>query len=218
MASDTPRSGRTPDQRIATRFPPFAHAVAASVLRLPPSSRVRRALVLRTAHTGFEAWVRGDHDVLRAAADPKVEVHLKHASGTGGFEVPVGLDEVYHGPDGYCESMEQWSQSFRNWRAEVDEAIEEAPDRILIIARHSGEGSASGVELEQRGIVRYTVRHGRVVRMDGYLGPDREGVVEAIGGPDSVVNAINASAWTSLRPSLRGRGPAAVRLQIHGNE
>ena len=96
----------------------------------------------------------------------------------------MGLDEIYHGPDGYCESMEQWSQSFRNWRAEVDEVIEEAPDRILIIARHSGEGIASGVELEQWGTVRYTVRHGRIVRVDGFFGPDREGVVEAIGVQD----------------------------------
>ena len=184
MASDTVKSGRTPDQRLATRFPPVAHAVAASVLRLPPGSRVRRALVVRTARTGFEAWVRGDYDVLRAAADLKVEVHLEVSSGTGGFEVPVGFDEIYHGPNGYCESMELWSQSFRNWRAEVDEVIEEAPDRILIIARHSGEGIASGVELEQWGAVRYKVRHGRIVRVDGFFGPDREGVVEAIGVQD----------------------------------
>jgi ketosteroid isomerase-like protein len=184
VASDTVKSGRTPDQRLATRFPPLAHAVAASVLRLPPGSRVRRALVVRTARTGFEAWVRGDYDVLRAAADPKVEVHLEVSSGTGGFEVPVGFDEIYHGPNGYCESMELWSQSFRNWRAEVDEVIEEAPDRILIIARHSGEGIASGIELEQWGAVRYKVRHGRIVRVDGFFGPDREGVVEAIGVQD----------------------------------
>jgi ketosteroid isomerase-like protein len=91
----------------------------------------------------------------------------------------VGLDEIYHGPDGYCESMEQWAQSFRNWRAEVDEVIEEAPDRILIIARHSGEGTASGVKLEQWGAVRYTVRHGRIVRVDAFFGPDRDGAVEA---------------------------------------
>ena len=139
---------------------------------------------MRTARTGFEAWVRGDYEVLRATADPEVEVRLEQASGTGGFEVPVGFDEIYHGPNGYCESMALWSESFRNWRAEVDEVIEEAPDRILIIARHSGEGITSGVELEQWGAVRYTVRHGRVVRVDGFLGPDRNCVLEAIGARD----------------------------------
>ena len=65
-------------------------------------------MLVRTARTGFEAWVRGDYHVLRASADSKIEVQLKQVSGTGGFEVPVGLDEIYHGPNGYCESMEQW--------------------------------------------------------------------------------------------------------------
>ena len=101
---------------------------------------MRRALVVRTARTGFEAWLRGDYDVLRAAADSNVEVRLKQVSGTGGFEVPVGLDEIYHGPDGYCESMARWSQSFKNWRADVDEVIEEAPDRILYHCPSLGRG------------------------------------------------------------------------------
>ncbi len=128
--------------------------------------------------------MRGDYDVLRVAADPKIEVHIEMASGADGFEVPVGLDEIYHGPDGYCESMEHWAQSFTNWRAEVDEVIDEASDRILIVGRHSGEGTVSGVQLEQWGAVRYTIRHGRIVRVDAFFGPDREGAVKAIGVQD----------------------------------
>jgi ketosteroid isomerase-like protein len=93
----------------------------------------------------------------------------------------VGLDEIYHGPDGYCASMEVWSESFKNWRAEVEEVIEEDPDRVRIIARHSGEGIASGVKLEQWGAIRYTFRHGRIVRVDAFFGPDRADAVEAIG-------------------------------------
>ena len=80
--------------------------------------------------------------------------------------------------------MEQWAQSFANWRAEVDEVIDEAPDQILIIGRHSGEGIVSGVQLEQWGAVRYTARHGRIVRVDAFFGPDREGAVKAIGVQD----------------------------------
>ena len=68
---------------------------------------------MRAARTSFEAWVRGDYDVLRAAADSKIEAHGEMASGADGFEVPVGFDEIYHGPDEYCESMETVAQSFR---------------------------------------------------------------------------------------------------------
>ncbi len=77
--------------------------------------------------------------------------------------------------------MEHWAQSFRNWRAEMDELIEEAVDQILIVARHSGEGVASGVKVEQWGAVRYTGRHGRIVRVDAFFGPSREGVLAASG-------------------------------------
>jgi ketosteroid isomerase-like protein len=155
--------------------------MAASVLRLQPGSRLRRAWLLRTARTSHDAWVRGDYEVLRAAADPEIEVHVKQASGRDGFEVPVGLDEVYHGPDGYCGSMEAWADSFKNWQAEVEEVAEEGPDRLRIVARHSGEGIASGVKLEMWGAIRYTVLHGRIVRVDAFFGPDRAQAVEAIG-------------------------------------
>ena len=74
--------------------------------RLPPGSRVRRAYIERAARTSFEAWVRGDYDVLRSAADPKIEVHIEMASGSDGFEVPVGLDEIYHGP---TDTASPWS-------------------------------------------------------------------------------------------------------------
>ena len=63
--------------------------------------------------------------------------------------------------------------------------IDEAPDRIIVIGRHSGQGIASGVQVEQWGAVRYAIRHGRIgVRVDAFFGPDREGAVEAIGLQD----------------------------------
>jgi ketosteroid isomerase-like protein len=181
MASDTVERGRTPEQRVATRFPSLAHALSAQLLRLPPGSRLRRAVLLRGVRTTFDAWVRGDYEALRAAADPEIEVHVEQASGRLGFEVPVGLDEVYHGPDGYCASMEVWADSFQNWRAEVEEVIEEGHDRFVVIARHSGEGIGSGIRLEQWGANRYTFRDGRLVRVDAFFGPNRADAVEAVG-------------------------------------
>jgi ketosteroid isomerase-like protein len=136
---------------------------------------------VRAVRTSFDAWVRGDYEVLRAAADPEIAVHVEQAAGRAAFEVPVGLDEIYHGPDGYCASMEAWAESFKNWRAEVEEVIEEGRDRFRIVARHSGEGIASGVELEQWGAIRYTVRHGRIVRVDAFFGPNRAEAVAALG-------------------------------------
>jgi ketosteroid isomerase-like protein len=136
---------------------------------------------MRAVRSSFDAWVRGDYEVLRASADPEIEVHLQQASGNAGFSVPVGIDEIYHGPDGYCASMEAWADSFKDWRAEAEEVIEEDHDRFRIIARHTGEGIASGIALEQWGAMRFTVRHGRIVRVDAFFGPNRAEVVEALG-------------------------------------
>ena len=77
--------------------------------------------------------------------------------------------------------MEVWSESFRNWRAEVEEVVEEDHDRFRIVARHSGEGIASGIRLEQWGAIRYTFRRGKLVRVDAFFGPDRAEAVEAMG-------------------------------------
>jgi ketosteroid isomerase-like protein len=181
VASNTERIGRTPEQRLSLRFPPVAQALATTVFRLPPGSRLRRAWLERSVRISFDAWVRGDYEVLRAQADPNIEVHVEQASGRAGFEVPVGLEEIYHGPDGYCESMQTWAQSFKNWRAEVEEVVEEGPGELRIVARHSGEGIASGVKLEQWGAIRYTVRSGRIVRVVAFFGPNRAQAVQAMG-------------------------------------
>jgi ketosteroid isomerase-like protein len=178
MARESRAPARTPDERVAARFPVLAHAVAAAMLRLPPKSRVRQAWLARVVRIGFEAWVQGDYEILRVAADPEIEVHFQHDV-TMGSKVPVGLNERYHGPDGYCESMAVWAEALKNFRAEIDQVLDEAPDRFLVIARHSGEGIASGMNVEVWGAIRYTVRRGRITRADIFFGPDQEAVRSA---------------------------------------
>lgn len=180
MARESRAPARTPDERVAARFPFLAQAVAASLLRLPPHSRVRRAWLTRVVRIGFEAWVQGDYELLRVAADPEIEVHFQHDV-TMGSNVPVGLNERYHGPDGYCESMAAWAEGLKNFRAEVDQVVDEAADRFLVIARHSGEGIASGMNVEVWGAIRYTVRRGRITQADIFFGPDQDAVRSAAG-------------------------------------
>jgi hypothetical protein len=167
--------GRTVGERIAVRWPGLKHMTTASVLRLPMGSRLRRTLLERAALAAYEAWNSDNYrEVARAAADPEIEVH--HAGG----DLPVGLDDVYRGPDGYCQAMEDWGDSWRSWRAEIEDVVEVAPDKVLITARHIGEGLASGAKLEQWGGVLYTFRRGKILRVDGFLFSDKESVSEAV--------------------------------------
>jgi hypothetical protein len=43
--------------------------------------------------------------------------------------------------------MEDWSGAWRTWRAEIEDVVEVARDKVLVTGRHIGEGLASGVEI-----------------------------------------------------------------------
>jgi ketosteroid isomerase-like protein len=168
-------AGRTIGERAGLRWPSMLPRATQSVLRLPPGSRVRRAMLRRAARVAFEAWMRGDFELVPYVDDPEVETHITLGSGT-----PIGFDTVYYGPEGHCRTMEIWNEAWRNWRGEIQELIEEGRDRIVIVARVYAEGSASGIELDEWGAVRYTFREGRILRVDAAFDPDRDRALDAL--------------------------------------
>jgi hypothetical protein len=86
------------------------------VLRLPPGSRLRKAFLARFARIAFLSWNRGDFALVPVIDDPEVETRVMM-----GERSAVGLDSVYHGPDGHCRAMEEWNDSWREWDAEIGE-------------------------------------------------------------------------------------------------
>jgi len=144
-------------------------------MRLPVGSRVRRAALERTVRAGYEAWNRHDMTVARAYADSDVEVHVAQ-----GADLPVGLDDAYYGVDGYCRAMEEWAAAWRKWRVEVEKVVEVAQDRFLVTGRHFGEGRASGANLEQWSAALYTMRRGKIARVDMFFLADEESVSETV--------------------------------------
>ena len=148
----------------------------ASFSRLPMGSRLRRAFLERTVRGGYQAWNRDDMEAARAYADPEVEVYVAQGS-----DLPVGLNEAYYGPDGYCRAMEEWAEAWRNWRVEVEDVVEVAQDKFLVTGRHFGEGLASGAELEQWSAAMYTIRQGKIIRVDMFFLADKDSVSEQLG-------------------------------------
>ena len=138
---------------------------------------MRRAMLERAARIAFLSWNRGDFALVPALDDPEVETHII----TVGSGVAIGLDPIYYGPEGHCRAMEVWNEAWREWDAEIDQVIEEGRDRVLIVGRVWGEGAASGIKLDAWGIVRYTFRDGRIVRVDAAYGPDRDRALDALG-------------------------------------
>ena len=171
-------------ERAGLRWPSLLPRTAQAMLRLPQGSRVRKAMLRRAAQAAFHAWMRGDFDLVQYIDDPEIETHVVQRSGT-----PIGFDTVYYGPEGHCRTMEIWNEAWRGWRGEIDEVIEEERDRVLIVARVYAEGSASGIELDEWGAVRYTFREGRIVRVDAAFDPDRARALGALGVADGTARA-----------------------------
>jgi ketosteroid isomerase-like protein len=175
MADDPVESQRTMLERIGVRWPRMARGMTRWVLRLPPGSRVRKAMLERLARVAFLSWNRGDFALVPILDDPEVETRI-----TAGPRMAVGLDDLYYGPDGHCQSMEVWNEAWKTWEARIDEIIENGRYQVLIVARVYGEGAASGIKLEEWIVVRYTFREGRILRVDAALDPDRAAALDAL--------------------------------------
>src|SRR5688572_26939119 len=83
----------------------------------------------------FDALNRGDIDAASSALSPEFE-----------FIPPTVIpeSEVYRGPDGLRRIWELWSDTFDNFRIEVEETID-AGDTIIVMAAVAGTGS--GLEM-----------------------------------------------------------------------
>jgi ketosteroid isomerase-like protein len=114
------------------------------------------------------AYLSGDNDAALAAYDPEVE-----------FDATVRPEGgIYHGRAGVAEAMRVWTGTWAEWKVEVHDLID-AGDRVLMVARESGRGKGSGVEIDQEFFGVFTLRGGKIVHWKGYL--DRNEALEAVG-------------------------------------
>jgi ketosteroid isomerase-like protein len=70
---------------------------------------------------------------------------------------------VMKGHDALRRYYDDWIDMFDQLRAEVEEVIFEAGDRVAVVVHNSGRGRVSGVRTEGRYYVTCTVREGKIV-------------------------------------------------------
>jgi ketosteroid isomerase-like protein len=157
-------SRRTLDQRIGLRFPRLAAASARALGRLPPSSRLRQAMLRRVVRMGAEAYNRRDLDAVTIAYDPEIEYYPYREFVEAGLAEPC-----YRGPAGYKAYIEA---TYEVWgtdvRLELTELID-LGDRIVMLADMPMRAQASGVSLTQRYAGVSTLRDGMVIRQQDFL-------------------------------------------------
>ena len=79
------------------------------------------------------------------------------------------------------EAVTRYIESFaRYWEAIRIEPIEfvDAGDQVVVVARLVGRGKGSGVDVEREWAYVWTLREGKVLRMDGYA--DRSEALKAV--------------------------------------
>ena len=116
-----------------------------------------------------EAFLAGDLAAALGVLHPDVTWH-----GTiGGIEegrTAHGHDEVIKG---FVESLRDWERH----SLEAEDYLD-AGDRVVVLWHEVGRGKRSGVEVETRTAVVYTVRGNQVVEAQGYM--DRRQALEAV--------------------------------------
>jgi ketosteroid isomerase-like protein len=89
-----------------------------------------------------------------------------------GFGVYTGYDEIR-------AFMTEWFSAFEfdGWRMEIDELFDHG-DTVLSLLRQVGHGTSSGAEVSTEFAQIFTMRAGRIVRIDNYL--DRADALAAL--------------------------------------
>jgi ketosteroid isomerase-like protein len=85
------------------------------------------------------------------------------------------------GWSGLLEFFDVWTESFASQHVDVEEIID-GGERVLVMVRHAGRGRTSGIDIDQRFAMVWTLKDGRARRMDMYL--TREEALEAMGVAD----------------------------------
>ena len=111
----------------------------------------------------YAAWERGDFDQTDWA-DPDLEFVFP-----GSFE---GSD-VHRGVEGMRRAWRGWLSAWRDFSVRAEEYSEHG-DRVLVLARFSGRGKHSGLDVDNRLHASvFTVRGGKVVRLEADLDAER---------------------------------------------
>lgn len=172
--SDRASQRRSLDQRLSVRFPALYRLLAASFMRLPPRSRLRRLMLARSVGLAYAAANRRDFDAVLVGWDPRSEYH------PSGDLMPPDLETVFYGRDGYRQLWRYWLDAFEDIRWDPEEMLDFG-DRFLVTAQQRGRGSGSGVAVSEPVFQLFTVRRGLVVRQEDFL--DRSKALEAAGLP-----------------------------------
>lgn len=79
------------------------------------------------------------------------------------------FSEVFRGHDGLRKLFRDWHEAWGEIEYSYEELIDAGEDTVISVVRRHARGRASGVDVEHPFALLWTVRDGRVVRVEWYL-------------------------------------------------
>lgn len=123
----------------------------------------------------FADWEQGDFSSTEWA-DPQIEYVMADGPSPGSWTGLAGM----------ADGMREILTALEDYRIIGEEYRELDDERVLVVARRSGRGKTSGMEVGQlgRGAVLFHVRDGKVDRLVAYF--DRERAFADLGLPPEI--------------------------------
>jgi ketosteroid isomerase-like protein len=123
--------------------------------------------VIRTA---YEAFDRGDLEAVS-------RLHARTIEWQTSVEDPDAA--THRGRVAVRRYIEGYMETFPGLRADLEECVEVPNDRVLATVRYTGRARASGMDMDWRQWLVYTIKDGMIVRAAEYF--DRDQALEAAG-------------------------------------
>src|SRR5689334_15844169 len=109
---------------------------------------------VETVREAWAAYSHGDYDRVAGFHDPHIVV--------------VTLEDgAVYGNDAVLANYKRWDEAWEGAETTLDEVIGQG-DRVFVATRFHARGRASGAKVESRLYEVYTVRDGKVLRIDEY--------------------------------------------------
>jgi ketosteroid isomerase-like protein len=119
-------------------------------------------------HMAFEAFVGGDVPAFLSALGPDIEWKQMEEL------------EPRHGHEGVVEAIGQWHQTWDDPHYAAEEYID-GGDHVILLLKLTGRGKTSGASVDMSSYLVFTLREGKIIRMNE-LGPGkRSEALKAVG-------------------------------------
>jgi ketosteroid isomerase-like protein len=130
-------------------------------------------VVRRTMEIGEAGARTGDPGAAfdQCVAQGLITSNLEWRAGRRAGIGVAGLGDVA-GREGYVESIRTLTEDFEEMAWEYEQIVDAGHNRVVMIIRWQGTGKGSGVHVEMRTGMVFTLEAGRIVRVTLFMNPD----------------------------------------------